>query len=130
MKEKLRIYALGVATGMGITIAVAAGVGISGAADTPPAPTQKVGNTVPVGFQIQTGVVSDGEQVPVPAEADTGAVHVFLSVREIQDNNEILGRVECFLDADGRTARVRNMNKFTGEVVATGTANYVIFFRD
>lgn len=129
MKEKLRIYALGVTTGMGIAIAIAAGAGISRAADTPSAPTQKVDNKGPVGFQIQTGVVSDGEHVPVPSEADTGAVHVFLSVRGIQDNNEILGRVECFLEADGRTARVRNVNKFTGEVVAPGTANYVVFFQ-
>lgn len=128
MKNTLRVYVLGVATGMGIALAFAAGPAPTRAADTAAASNPKPAAQSPERVQIQTGVISDGEQIPVPSDADTAAVHIFLSIREIQDNNEILGRVECFLEADGRTARVRNVNKFTGEVVATGTANYMVFY--
>ena len=78
------------------------------------------------GVEVRMGVVADGERVPVPSDADTGEIQIFLSIREIQDNNEILGRVECFLEQDGRTAHVRNVNKFTGEVISTGAANYLM----
>lgn len=101
----------------------------SQAADTPP--SAGVPAAVPVqagGLVIQTGVVSDGEQVPVPSDADTAAIHIFLSIRELQDNNEILGRTECFLESDGRTARVRNVNKFTGETVSAGHANFILLY--
>ncbi len=128
MKKTLPIYVFGMFTGMGIAIAVIAGVSASRAADTTAVSSQKTAIRNPVNFQIQTGIVADGEQVPVPVDADTSAIHIFLSIREIQDNNEILGRLECHLEPDGRTARVRNVNKFSGEVVATGTANYVVFY--
>ncbi len=114
---------------VGIVIGLAISVGhISRAADTQPVtPVEKrapsdVGTTL-----VKTGVVMDGEHVPIPPDADTGTIQVFLSIREIQDNNEILGRLECYLEPDGRTAHVRNVNKFTGEIVATGTANYALF---
>ncbi len=131
MKKGYLVYAVGVATGTVFCLVFLANGNASRAADTNvPAPqTARTGHKQDA-ISIQTGIVSDGEQVPLPQDADTGSVHIFLSVREIQDNNEILGRLECFLEADGRPAHVRNVNKFTGEVVATGTANYIVVYKE
>ena len=129
MKRTLSIYVLGMFTGMAVTMAVFGSVGASRAADTAGVSSPKAETRNSTDFQIHTGIVADGDRVPVPTDADTSAIHVFLSMREIQDNNEILGQLECYLDPDGQTAHVRNVNKFTGEVVATGTANYVLFYK-
>lgn len=122
-----KVFLLGMLTGAVLAVALAGGGDFSGAVDTAPATSPKPESPASDGWRLQTGVVADGEQVPVPAEADTASVQIFLSIREIQDNNELLGRVECRLEDDGRTARVRNVNTFTGEVVARGTANYLLF---
>lgn len=128
MKKAIIAYGLGVMTGMAISMAAIAGESASQAADTIATVPQKASEKIHGGLAVQTGVVADGEQVPLPQDVDTATIHIFLAIREIQDNNEILGRVECFLEADGRTAHVRNVNKFTGEVVSTGTANYAVFY--